>query len=208
MSKTYEGMTVRQAAWKIEEDEASAKRLFKRYIDTAKKRAKTFEQKGMTSSYGYRRLQETLNEASYGFSAEALSHVSFTLSNYHTSYQREREAIKKAVDKMNVQWAEYDKETGKMIKPFITVAQFQEFAELMELYKSIVSIYSSEQVAKMAMEYIDIIGEKKLDWKAEKQKLLEAIDKATENKGSYALSGGKFSIRQYTTHMHERAEKK
>ena len=104
MSKTYEGMTVRQAAWKIQEDEASAKRLFKRYVDTARKRAKTFEKKGLTSSFGYRRLRDSLNEAKGGFSAESLSHISFTLASAHTSYQRQREITKKTVETLNVEF--------------------------------------------------------------------------------------------------------
>ena len=90
MAKSYEGYTVRQAGWLIEEDAESAERLFKRYVRTAKSRAKTFEKHGLTYSYGYRRLRETLEEASYGFSAESLSHISFTLASEHTSYQKQR----------------------------------------------------------------------------------------------------------------------
>lgn len=200
MSKTYEAMTVRQAAWKIEEDEASAKRLFKRYVDTAKKRASTFERKGMTSSYGYQRLHASLEEAKHGFSAESLSHISFTLASAHTSYQRQREINKKTVETLNVEFGEWN-DDGKLVKPFITLDQLDEFGQLMDLLKSVQTIYSSEQQARMSSEYIQTIAEKGLDWETEKLKLISAMDKAMKNNQN-------FSMRQYTTRLHRRATRK
>ena len=200
MSKTYEGLSVRQASWKIQEDEAAAKRLFKRYVDTARKRASTFEKKGLTSSYGYRRLRDSLNEAKGGFSAEALSHISFTLASEHTSYQRQREITKKTVETLNVEFGEWD-DKGRLTKPFITEAQMAEFGELIDLLNSVQTIYSSEQKARMSSEYIQTVAKKGLDWEEEKVKLLQAIEKATENNQN-------FSMRQYTTRLHRRASRK
>ena len=200
MSKTYEGLTVRQAAWRIEEDEGSAKRLFKRYVDTARKRASTFERKGMTSSYGYQRLRASLDEAKHGFSAEALSHISFTLASSHTSFQRQREINKKTVDTLNREFGEWD-DNGKLITPFITMSQMEEFGRMMDLLKSVQTIYSSEQLARMSSEYINTVAKKGLNWEEEKQRLLKAMDKATSNHQN-------FSMRQYTTRLNRRASKK
>lgn len=200
MRKIYEGLSVLQVKWMMEEDEDSAKRLFKRYLKTAKSRAETFEKYGLTSSYGYRRLRATLNEAKAGFSPEALSHVSFTLASEHTSYQKQREITKKTVETLNVEFGEWD-DSGRLIKPFITESQMAEFGELMELLNSVQTIYSSEQKARMSADYIQTVAKKGLDWEEEKVKLLQAIEKATENNQN-------FSMKQYTSRLHRRASRK
>ena len=200
MGKIFQGLSVLQASWMIDEDEESAKRLFKRYVRTAKSRAETFEKHGLTSSYGYRRLRATLDEAKAGFSKEALSHVSFTLASEHTSYKKQREITRKTVETLNVEFGEWD-DNGRLTKPFITEEQMAEFGELMDLLNSVQTIYSSEQKARMSSEYIQTVAKKGLDWEEEKVKLLQAIEKATENNQN-------FSMRQYTSRLHRRASRK
>lgn len=200
MSKTYEGLTVRQAGWKIEEDEASARRLFKRYVDTARKRAKTFEKKGLTSSWGYRRLRESLEEARYGFSAESLSHISFTLASEHTSYQKQKEIIKKTVETLNVEFGTYD-ESGTLIKPFITMERYGQFVEMMELLKTVLVYDPSELIAKHSAAFVETVASKGLDFDEEMDKLKRAIDAANEKQAN-------FSMKRYMSALNRRKGRK
>ena len=191
MSKTYEGLTVRQAAWKIEEDEASAKRLFKRYVDVARKRAKTFERKGLTSRKGYKRLIESINEAREGFSAESLSHLSFTLASGHTSYQKQKEITKKAIDTMNAQWGKWEKNKyGEpvLVEPFITEKQYEDFIDLLDLLNELQIAIYTEQTVLEAKDLINTLSQKQVKWSDVKHELLQAVDKASTSKNTFSFS--------------------
>ena len=191
MSKTYQGMTVRQAAFSIEENEQSAKRLFKRYLDTAKKRAKTFEKKGLTSRKGYQRLIESINEAREGFSAEALSHLSFTLASGYTSYQRQKEITKKAIDTMNAQWGKWEKNKygiSVLVEPFITASQYEDFVDLLDLLNDLQIAIYTEQTVFEAKELIDTMSQKNAKWADVKQELIQAVDNASTSKSTFSFS--------------------
>lgn len=122
-SKFFTGLNVKESSQLMEENPAHFRKLFNYYKRTLKKRAGTFEKHNRVEVQGYKRIQESLFEAKQGYSPEALSHMSQTLSSSHTSYQAQREIDRKIVEKLNRDYG----------KNFIKMEELELFGRAMDL---------------------------------------------------------------------------
>lgn len=182
MSKTYERMGLVEATAFAKQDEAAAKRLYKRYYDTARKRAKTFEKKGATSTYGYRLLKASLEDAKrVGFSSATLSDLSFTLASAHTSWQRQRDINKKAIETLNAHYGKYDNQ-GNLISPFVTDETYFDFIDFMETIRELVPFYykAGKRQNDETTDYFEMLNDQNLNWQNEKKNLIAAINRAID----------------------------
>lgn len=190
MSKNYQRMGVKEAIEYIQQDEASARRLYKRYLDTAKKRAKTFEEKGATSAYGYRLLKSTIEDAKrVGFSSLTLSDLSYTLASGHTLWQRQREITQKTIDTLNAHYGKFDKD-GNMISAFVDEESYYDFIDMMETIRELVPFYykAGKHQNDDATDYFEMLNDQELNWKDEKKNLIRAINRAVDANKPFDLA--------------------
>ena len=133
---------------------------FESYKQLLKSRIKTFEKHGRGSSASAEKLREALYDIENAYTTaektSAFSKASLVMTSARGSYTRSRSVDKKIVESLNEQFGTYDEKTGR-IKPFITMAELDEFGSMMDAAKemSLDKIYGSSQIVQIVREIMN-----------------------------------------------------
>ena len=174
-TKTYPQMTVQEAALYMDLSPEEAKRLFDRYVKTARKRLKVFQAHEMTTTKGAIRLKSAYQLARQEFSAENFSYLANTLASERSSYTGEMRVRKKSLETLNKRLSELDDE-GNITKPFLrNLKELAEFGDIMDLLDDSVlgKIYDSERLVYLAHNIMGNMHKSKMSFDELKQRFYE-----------------------------------
>lgn len=150
---------------------------FTSYKKQLQSRIETFEKHGKGNSKSAQRLREALYDMQQSKSikakTESFSKASLVMTSARGSYTRSLSVDRKIIAALNEQFGKYD-ESGKLTSPFITLKDFDDFVELLDIAKDsmLSAIYGSMQIIEIVR---DIIQDAKDSDKSAKELLYEYI---------------------------------